>query len=64
MLTMVTEFASIDVANPTQPRVVGFYEIGMSATTGVSRIGDYLYTVGSTAEDGYDPKLHIFRFVP
>lgn len=54
----------IDVANPTQPRVVGFYEIGMSATTGVSGISDFLYTVGSTAEDGYDPKLHIFRFVP
>ncbi len=55
----------INVANPTQPRVVGFYEIGMSATSGISTVGDYLYTAGSTEEDGrYHNGLHIFRFVP
>ncbi|MCB0200206.1 MAG: hypothetical protein KDI03_09045 [Anaerolineae bacterium] len=53
----------IDVADPAQPRVAGFYEIG---TNNISRVGDYIYSVGQTLENGdsYPLKLHIFRFVP
>lgn len=53
----------INVANPAQPEVVGFYEVGNSS---IAKIGDFLYTVGQTQENGKSqpPKLHIFRFVP
>ncbi len=52
----------INVANPAQPKVVGFYEI--AAPSSVSKVGDYLYTAGSTKEDGRSRYgLHIFRFV-
>lgn len=53
----------IDVANPANPRVAGVFEIG---TNNIARVGDYIYSVGQTLENGESqpPKLHIFRFVP
>ena len=53
----------IDVANPANPRVVGVFEIG---TNNIARVGDYIYSVGQTLENGESqpPKLHIFRFAP
>lgn len=54
----------IEVSNPARPRVVGFYDI--SSSSDIAKIGDYLYTVGQTWENGESqpPKLHIFRFTP
>lgn len=54
----------IEISNPAKPRVVGFYDI--SSSSDIAKIGDYLYTVGQTRENGeaQPPKLHIFRFTP
>ncbi|MCB0203127.1 MAG: hypothetical protein KDI03_23885, partial [Anaerolineae bacterium] len=54
----------VEASDPARPRVVGFYDI--SSSRDIAIIGDYLYTVGQTWENGESqpPKLHIFRFVP
>lgn len=53
----------INVANPANPWVVEIFDIG---TNNIARVGDYIYSVGQTLENGESqpPKLHIFRFVP
>jgi len=57
------EISIIDVANPARPKIVGSYDIN---TNNIAKVGDYLYTVGQTLENGeaQPPKLHIFQFVP
>lgn len=52
-----------NVANPANPRVAGVFEI---RTNNIATVGDYIYSVGQTLENGESqpPKLHIFRVVP
>lgn len=51
----------INVANPANPQVTGVFEI---RSNNIARVGDYIYSVGQTLENGepQPPKLHIFRF--